>query len=299
MAQAAQYGHAKSKPVAQHLADREHIRRMRLPRPNGGRRPVSAALVHHQDPIPLLRGGNQRIVANAHGEGPSAVPSPTKGPLHSRRTGLQSGAMSSAMQPILVVEDIPNILELLEVTLRFKGYSVLTARNGDEALALVAQERPALVITDIMMPKLDGFALAQKLRTNPKTSDLPIIFISATFITPEDKDFAISLGAVTFLEKPVDSEELLLTVAETLADKVAPTVEPLSQMVFRHMYQQRLEEKLNHKMRQIQRAERLLESVPAEQEAAFQGLLHEAISQRDQIQAELQRLRAAENTRRG
>ncbi len=207
--------------------------------------------------------------------------------------------MSSAPQTILVVEDIPNILELLEVTLRFKGYSVLTARNGDEALALVAQERPALVITDIMMPKLDGFALAQQLRTDPKTSDLPIIFISATFITPEDKDFAISLGAVTFLEKPVDSEELLLTVAETLADRAAPTVEPLSHTAFRRMYQQRLEEKLNHKMRQIQRAERLLESVPAEQKEAFQGLLLEAISQRDQIQAELQRLRAAENARRG
>lgn len=115
--------------------------------------------------------------------------------------------------PILVVEDIPNILELLEVTLRFKGYPVITARNGQEALELFEKEHPALVITDILMPKMDGFALVQQLRTNPKTNHIPIIFLSATYVTPEDKAFAMRLGAVDFLEKPVDTEEFLLTVA--------------------------------------------------------------------------------------
>ena len=109
--------------------------------------------------------------------------------------------------PLLVAEDIPNILELLQVTLRFKGYPVVAARNGQEALDLIKQEKPALVITDILMPKLDGYALAQRLRTNPFTKHIPIIFLSATYVTPEDKAFALSLGAVRFLEKPVDTED--------------------------------------------------------------------------------------------
>src|SRR5574341_894527 len=124
--------------------------------------------------------------------------------------------MSIPYGPILVVEDIPNILQLLEVTLKFKGYPVITAANGQEALECVEREHPALVITDILMPKLDGFALVQKLRTNPRTNDIPIIFLSATFVTPEDKAFAIRLGVARFLEKPVDTEEFLLSVAEVL-----------------------------------------------------------------------------------
>ena len=56
---------------------------------------------------------------------------------------------------LLIVEDNPNVLELLEVTLRFKGYPVITARNGEEALVIITREKPALIITDILMPKMD------------------------------------------------------------------------------------------------------------------------------------------------
>ena len=112
--------------------------------------------------------------------------------------------------PILVVEDTPNVLELFDVTLRFKGYPVVTARNGQEALEKIYRERPALVITDILMPKMDGYALAHTLRKDPRTMAVPIIFVSATYITPEDKAFAINLGAVRFIEKPIDTEDFLL-----------------------------------------------------------------------------------------
>jgi CheY-like chemotaxis protein len=91
--------------------------------------------------------------------------------------------MVSRTGPILIVEDIPHILELLEITLKFKGYEVVTARNGNEALDQVVVHQPVLILTDILMPKLDGFALAQQIRRNPKTRHIPIIFISATFIT--------------------------------------------------------------------------------------------------------------------
>ena len=73
------------------------------------------------------------------------------------------------MQPgyILIVEDVPDILRLLEETLKFKGYNAVTAFNGQEALEKIEQMHPALIITDIMMPKLDGFGLVHRLRINP------------------------------------------------------------------------------------------------------------------------------------
>jgi CheY-like chemotaxis protein len=189
--------------------------------------------------------------------------------------------------PLLVVEDVPHILQLLEMTLKFKGYPVVTAQNGEEALAKITAERPALVVTDILMPKLDGFALIQRLRTDPKTNTIPIIFLSATYITPEDKAFAMRLGAARFLEKPVDTEEFLLTVAEVLTGGPETLPPPMRQEDFNLGYRERLEQKLRHKAGQIARIERLLGSVPAEQITAFQALLDEARQTRHEIQQEL------------
>lgn len=189
--------------------------------------------------------------------------------------------------PILVVEDIPNILEFLTVTLRFKGYPVITAKNGEEALEQVAQERPALIITDILMPKMDGYAFVQTLRIDPHTHDIPIIFLSATYITPEDKHFALSLGAARFIEKPVDTEEFLLTVAELLTQGPSTLPQPLEEEAFYIGYQERLQIKLKHKNTQIARAERLLQTLPKDQLPSFQKILNQAVRDRDEIQAEL------------
>jgi len=192
--------------------------------------------------------------------------------------------------PLLVVEDVPNILQLLEVTLKFKGYPVITATNGQEALEQIQRERPALVITDILMPRLDGFTLVHRLRSNPKTRDIPIIFLSATYVTPEDKTFAMQLGATRFLEKPVDTEEFLLTVAEVLTMGPAPAPAPMGEREFYKGYRERLETKLRHKNSQISRTERLLESLPEVQKPVFGALLEEARQHRNEIQAELDQL---------
>jgi CheY-like chemotaxis protein len=198
--------------------------------------------------------------------------------------------MSIPYGPILVVEDVPNILELLEVTLGFKGYPTITARNGQEALERIEQDRPSLVITDILMPKLDGFALVHRLRNDPRTNSIPIIFLSATYVTPEDKSFAMSLGAVRFLEKPVDTEDFLLTVAEVLTTGPSTVPKPLADHEFYKGYRERLEFKLRYKLNQIQRTERLLQTLPEEQKPAFKALLNDARSHRDEIQSELNEL---------
>ncbi len=189
--------------------------------------------------------------------------------------------------PVLIVEDVPNVLELLEVTLRFKGYAVVTARNGEEALEVVAHRRPALIVTDILMPKLDGYAFVQKLRLNPETRSIPVVFLSATYVTPEDKDFALSLGASRFIEKPIDTEDFLLTVAELVTQQPFTQPQPLDMERFYLGYRTRLENKLRHKNSQIARAERLLPTLPPDQKPAFEALLQQSMRDRDEIQTEL------------
>ena len=103
---------------------------------------------------------------------------------------------------LLIVEDVPDILRLLEETLKFKGYNAVTARNGQEALDLIQRERPALVITDIMMPKLDGFGLVHRLRINPETRDLPVIFLTATYVALEDKANIAGEVKIQFMISP-------------------------------------------------------------------------------------------------
>ena len=198
--------------------------------------------------------------------------------------------MEAISGPLLVVEDMPNVLELLEVTLCFHGYSVMTARNGQEALDLVNTRQPSLVISDILMPRMDGYTMAYKLRTQLATRHIPIVFLLATYVTPEDKAFALSLGAVRFLEKPVDTEEFLLTIAEILISLPLSQPDPLSELQFYHGYRERLESKLRHKNAQIARTERLLLTVPTSQKPAFETMLEEAYLHQKEIQLELSEL---------
>jgi CheY-like chemotaxis protein len=197
--------------------------------------------------------------------------------------------MNVHTSPILVVEDILDILRLLEETLCSKGYPVITASNGLEALEQAAKEHPALVITDILMPKMDGYALAQKLRINPQTSNIPIIFLSATYISPEDRDFALSLGAVRFMEKPVDPDEFCLTVAEVLQG-LPPMSEPLQEQMFFTGYRERLESKLRQKNTQIARIERLLQALPVDQKPAFEPMLLETRRHCQEVEEEINKL---------
>lgn len=199
--------------------------------------------------------------------------------------------MANKRGPLLVVEDIPNVLELLEVTLRFQGYEVLSAKNGQEALDILEKETPALIITDILMPKLDGFALVQQLRNDPKTQGIPVIFLSATYVTPEDRKFAMSLGASRFIEKPIDTEEFLLTIAELLSQERITIPTPLPQPQFYAGYRERLQIKLQHKNRQITRIECLLPNIEPDQKSAFEGLFEQAIRDRNEIQLELETLK--------
>lgn len=198
--------------------------------------------------------------------------------------------MNIPQGPILIVEDIPQIRTLLEITLRFKGYPVESASNGEDALQKIKANRPALIISDILMPKMDGFALVYHLRKDPETRDIPVVFLSATYVTKEDRDFALSLGALRFLEKPIDTADLFLTIGEVLAEGPGSLPLPMGEKEFYQGYRARLESKLHQKNQQVARTKRLLSSLPGPQQPAFQSLLEEAQGHRDQINAELEEI---------
>jgi CheY-like chemotaxis protein len=179
--------------------------------------------------------------------------------------------MNEQLGYLLVVEDIPNILELIVTTLKFKGgYRVVTAQNGEEALEIISRERPALVITDILMPKMDGFNLVHRLRLDPETRGIPVIFLSATYIAPEDKSFAALIGATRFLEKPIDIDQFMQTISELLVmQKLPVSPEPLKELEFYEGYRKRLKTKLDQKVKQIARSERLLPTILGEEKNRF------------------------------
>jgi CheY-like chemotaxis protein len=198
---------------------------------------------------------------------------------------------------ILIVEDVPDILRLLEETLKFKGYRAVTAYNGQEALEKIQQQHPDLIITDIMMPKLDGFGLVHRLRINPETRDIPVIFLTATYVALEDKAFALNIGATRFIEKPVNFETFLATIQELLTTKPKVMTSPMTEAEFYEGYRQRLEKKLQQKTTQIARDERLLQTIKEDEKPTFRASLQMALNERDELQRLLSELQTRiENT---
>ncbi len=185
---------------------------------------------------------------------------------------------------LLVVEDNHDILKFLETTLHFKGYRVLTARNGEEALDVIQNERPALIITDILMPKMDGFSLLNKLRSNIETQSIPVILISAFYIEPEDKIFAFTLGATRFIKKPINMEDFLQTIEELLAQgEHAPVHEKFSGPNFYREYRTRIRTMLNQKNARLTQIKHLLEIVPEEEKPSFENTLILVAAEREEI----------------
>ncbi len=188
---------------------------------------------------------------------------------------------------LLVVEDVPGIRELLELTLRFKNYDVMAAMDGQVALELIEGRRPAAVVTDILMPRMDGFSLLYHLRKNQTTRDIPVVFLSATYVSPEDKDFARTLGAARFIEKPIDIEKFLLTIQEVLDEPQLTPPPLLKETEFLQKYQARLQSKLEQKITQIERAQRLLQTATPTETTGYEASLRQALHERQAIEVEL------------
>ena len=198
--------------------------------------------------------------------------------------------MDRIIDPILIVEDVRHVREMLEITLKFKGYDVVTAADGTEALRSLAGMKPALIITDILMPNMDGFSLVYQIRRLPTMRDVPVIFLSATYTQEEDFEFAQKLGADRYLKKPYDVDDLLLTV-DTMVRSEKNEVAPLAEAEFNTRHAERLQQKLSHKTELISRMRRLLSSLPVEHQAQFEALLRAEVQERELVAAELAALK--------
>jgi len=116
---------------------------------------------------------------------------------------------------ILVVDDEPHIVMMLEARLRKNGFEVVTATSGSEAMAKVKQDRPDLIVLDVMMPVISGLEVCRMLKENPVTRAIPVILLTAKS-TERDQTLGISAGADSYVTKPYTPEELLGQIKELL-----------------------------------------------------------------------------------
>lgn len=120
---------------------------------------------------------------------------------------------------ILTVDDEPDVLELIRYHLAKAGYDVSLAMTGRHALERINEDKPDLVLLDLMLPDIDGFGVCELLRRNPETANLPIIIVSA-WGTPDSRTLGLELGALDYITKPFSPKELLYRVGRLLAQRV-------------------------------------------------------------------------------
>jgi two-component system cell cycle response regulator DivK len=119
------------------------------------------------------------------------------------------------LKKVLVVEDNPKNMRLIKMVLVNKGYSLLEATDGEEALAVAVEGRPDLIIMDIQLPKMNGLEVTRRLRQTPGFSQVPIIALTASAMEG-DRDKIIEAGCDAYVSKPIDTRQLPEVVAEML-----------------------------------------------------------------------------------
>lgn len=119
------------------------------------------------------------------------------------------------MAKILVVDDDIAINELIKVNLELNGYQVISALDGNKGYALAKQELPSLVVLDVMMPEVDGYTVAKRIRENQTTKDIPIIMLTALNML-QNKVQGFNIGVDDYLVKPFEMEELLVRIKALL-----------------------------------------------------------------------------------
>jgi PleD family two-component response regulator len=143
---------------------------------------------------------------------------------------------------ILVVEDDFDISNMLDVYFKSQGYEVYVASRGQEALDLTRQKMPNVIVLDIMLPDIDGYEVCRRLRTNLRTSHIPIIFLTQKD-ERSDKIHGLELGADDYIVKPFDVEELRLRVRNTIKSaEVAALTSPSTGLASGRLIEQQLRE---------------------------------------------------------
>ena len=175
---------------------------------------------------------------------------------------------------ILVAEDDENSRLLLETVLTAQGYGVDSAADGVRALECAQHLRPDLIISDILMPKMDGFELCRRCKDDDTLKTVPFVFYSATYIEEKDRRLAMALGASRFIIKPVEITQLLAIINEIL-DAYKKNTLPVPDQIetdnlaLERMHEERLSRKLDKKVRELQQEREALRASEARYRALY------------------------------
>lgn len=120
-----------------------------------------------------------------------------------------------AKEKILVVDDSPTDLKLMTAPLRSKGYQIITAVDGEEALEKASREHPRLIVLDVILPKKNGFQVCRQLKTTPDTEDIKIVMLTSK-TQDSDRFWGLQQGADEYLTKPFDEEHFLTRIEDLL-----------------------------------------------------------------------------------
>ena len=120
-----------------------------------------------------------------------------------------------AERPIMIVDDDPSVRDILKTILHSKGFDVIEAVNGFEALEKISLRKPKIIILDIMLPGMNGFEICERLKLNPKTVNIPVLFLTCKG-EASDLNRAMNLGAMDYFLKPFSPQQVLEKVLEIL-----------------------------------------------------------------------------------
>lgn len=169
------------------------------------------------------------------------------------------------MEParVLIADDDPAGRYLLVSILTRAGYETLAAEDGTQALQMARAQQPDLIITDILMPGMDGYQLCREWRADPALSRIPFVFYSANYADAEDERFALSLGADRFIRKPIEPDALLTEVKYLLASGHTAGAEPgpaatADEAKVLREYNARLVSKMERQLVEVQKANQQL-----------------------------------------
>ena len=159
-----------------------------------------------------------------------------------------------------MVDDLKENRYLLQKLLKGHNYTVETASNGIEALEIVRKKPADMIITDVLMPKMDGFQLCRELKKDKGLKDVPVLFYSATYTDEKSRKLAFDIGAVEYIIKPQEPD-VFVKIINKIWDKynkgeIKPTEKPLEEKVYMKMYNERLIQKLEKKMLDLEKSEK-------------------------------------------
>lgn len=162
---------------------------------------------------------------------------------------------------IIIVDDNEENLYMLQSLLKGKGHETFPACDGIEALDLIKSSMAEMIISDILMPNMDGFQLCRAVRGIENLKNIPFVFYTATYTSDKDRDFALSLGADGFFIKPDDLEMLVKMIADVIPTTISAAEHPLGdEMEFFRQHNKALFRKLEKKVADLDRAKQTLQT---------------------------------------